>query len=87
MVTSPSKDAGKELQATAPKRAISPGLAYTLRQLTGYALKLGTVGFGGPLALVGYMHRDLVERLPEPVIVVAAGLIGLVAHPLVRGGP
>ncbi|KAK43707.1 chromate transporter [Caballeronia jiangsuensis] len=24
--------------------------------------KLGTFGFGGPVALVGYMHRDLVER-------------------------
>ncbi|HWP22678.1 MAG TPA: chromate efflux transporter [Candidatus Binatia bacterium] len=27
-----------------------------------YFLKLGTVGFGGPVALVGFMHRDLVER-------------------------
>jgi chromate transporter len=27
-----------------------------------YALKLGAIGFGGPVALVGYMHRDLVER-------------------------
>ena len=27
-----------------------------------YALKLGTVGFGGPVALVGYMYRDLVEQ-------------------------
>jgi len=33
-----------------------------LLPLTGYFLKLGTVGFGGPVALVGYMHRDLVER-------------------------
>jgi chromate transporter len=36
--------------------------AYTLWQLAGYALGLGTWGFGGPVALVGYMHRDLVER-------------------------
>ena len=27
-----------------------------------YFLKLGTIGFGGPVALVGYMQRDLVER-------------------------
>ena len=36
--------------------------AGTLGQLTAYFLKLGTIGFGGPVALVGYMHRDLVER-------------------------
>src|SRR5678815_5011074 len=34
---------------------------YTLRQIILYFLKLGTIGFGGPVALVGYMHRDLVE--------------------------
>ena len=27
-----------------------------------YMLKLGTWGFGGPVALVGYMYRDLVEK-------------------------
>ena len=34
----------------------------TLRQLLGYFLSLGCLGFGGPVALVGYMQRDLVER-------------------------
>ena len=35
--------------------------SYSLRQLAIYFLRLGTYGFGGPVALVGYMHRDLVE--------------------------
>jgi len=35
---------------------------YTLWSLAGYFVKLGTLGFGGPVALVGYMNRDLVER-------------------------
>ena len=34
----------------------------SVRQLAGYFLRLGTVGFGGPIALAGYMQRDLVER-------------------------
>lgn len=36
--------------------------AYTLWQLVGYFIRLGTLGFGGPVALAGYMHRDLVDR-------------------------
>lgn len=35
---------------------------YSLLQLVKYMLRLGTTGFGGPVALVGYMYRDLVER-------------------------
>lgn len=35
---------------------------YSLAEITKYFLKLGTWGFGGPVALVGYMQRDLVEQ-------------------------
>ena len=34
---------------------------YSLTALIKYFLKLGTTGFGGPVALVGYMYKDLVE--------------------------
>jgi len=36
--------------------------SYSLWQMVQYMTKLGTIGFGGPVALVGYMHRDLVEQ-------------------------
>ena len=34
----------------------------SLAQFAAYFLRLGTVGFGGPIALAGYMQRDLVEE-------------------------
>jgi chromate transporter len=34
----------------------------TTRALLNYFLYLGSLGFGGPVALVGYMQRDLVEQ-------------------------
>ncbi|MDP9362649.1 MAG: chromate transporter [Chloroflexota bacterium] len=51
-------------QATAEQKAAPADDAKTggLAALTAYFLKLGAVGFGGPVALVGYMQRDLVER-------------------------
>ncbi len=45
--------------ATGPSR---PGARPGLRALLRYFLGLGTWGFGGPIATVGYMQRDLVER-------------------------
>jgi chromate transporter len=38
------------------------GSRYSLWELVAYMLGLGTWGFGGPVALVGYMYRDLVEK-------------------------
>jgi chromate transporter len=34
----------------------------SLRELIAYFLRLGALGFGGPIALAGYMQRDLVEE-------------------------
>jgi chromate transporter len=41
---------------------MEPKQPYSLPALIKYFLKLGTTGFGGPVALVGYMHKDLVEN-------------------------
>src|SRR6266581_2419580 len=35
---------------------------YSFRALLAYFLRLGSLGFGGPVALVGAMQRDLVEE-------------------------
>ena len=37
-------------------------MPYTLWQIVKYFLRLGSLGFGGPVALVGYMNHDLVEQ-------------------------
>ncbi len=34
----------------------------SLREFLGYFVYLGTFGFGGPIALAGYMQKDLVEQ-------------------------
>src|SRR5438874_1464480 len=45
--------------ALAPTHELVP---CTMREFLLYFLRLGTFGFGGPIALAGYMQRDLVER-------------------------
>src|SRR6266566_6459689 len=50
----------EEKHLSGSERGAVPG--YSMGQLIQYALRLGTFGFGGPIALVGYMHRDLVEQ-------------------------
>src|SRR5881394_462140 len=44
--------------STPPSRTVP----CTLREFLLYFLRLGALGFGGPIALAGYMQRDLVER-------------------------
>jgi chromate transport protein ChrA len=79
---------------------VLPTARESLGPLVGYFLKLGAVGFGGPVALVGYMHRDpsstaaiglislgvLWRFKPHaPIVVAVAGLVGLVLWLLTRG--
>jgi len=47
--------------AAAVRESTEARESYSLRRLVSYFLRLGTTGFGGPIALVGYMQRDLVE--------------------------
>ena len=50
-----------------------------------YFLYLGTLGFGGPVALAGYMHRDLVENrrwIPEDEYRLAMALAQIMPGPL-----
>jgi chromate transporter len=46
----------------APTLEDTSTVSFTLRDLLVYFLRLGTLGFGGPIALAGHMQRDLVEE-------------------------
>src|SRR5215510_10255004 len=54
---------GAMAETTAPALpAAQETVPCTMREFLLYFLSLGTFGFGGPIALAGYMQRDLVER-------------------------
>src|SRR5258708_30458809 len=55
----PSSIQGRGVPLGASAQVSAP---VSLSQLCAYFLWLGTTGFGGPIALAGYMQRDLVER-------------------------
>ncbi|HEY3118706.1 MAG TPA: chromate efflux transporter, partial [Chloroflexota bacterium] len=73
-MASPASEPAQEARTRAP-----------LRDLCLYFLKLGTIGFGGPAALVGYMRKDLVEErknLDEPTFNLALALAQIMPGPL-----
>src|SRR5438309_6951485 len=72
MVTSESIQLGERVGAS-------------LRDLCLYFLKLGTIGFGGPAALIGYMRKDLVDEkktLDEPTYNLSLALAQIMPGPL-----
>ena len=48
----------------ASREALAPALPHRrpLREIVTYFLRLGTLGFGGPVALVGLMEKELVSE-------------------------
>jgi chromate transporter len=86
MAAEPIRPAG--LGAAAPDISAEPaGLEAhsSVADLVRYFLGLGTWGFGGPAALVGYMHRDLVERrrwIDEHTYQLAMALAQIMPGPL-----
>jgi chromate transporter len=70
---------------TSAASAAITGTAAGLGPFVGYFLKLGTIGFGGPAALVGFMHRDLVVQrqwIDEAEYKLALGLAQIMPGPL-----
>src|ERR1041385_1075107 len=46
--------------AAEPASPASPPARRPIREIVSYFLRLGTLGFGGPVALVGLMEKELV---------------------------
>src|SRR5258707_9445554 len=61
-MSSETKTAGGDQGAPPSDTDAAAGIAVPFGALLRYFLRLGTLGFGGPIAVVGYMQRDLVEQ-------------------------
>jgi chromate transporter len=62
MASIPGGASSPESTAAASPAAEKEVLPCTIWEFLLYFLRLGTFGFGGPIALAGYMQRDLVEE-------------------------
>src|SRR2546422_2675061 len=52
----------RDATGSSPAQADGETVPCTMREFLLYFLHLGTFGFGGPIALAGYMQRDLVDE-------------------------
>ena len=71
--------------AMAKSAAVTTATSASLVALVRYFLYLGSLGFGGPVALVGFMHRDLVEDrrwIPEDEYRLGVALAQIMPGPL-----
>jgi len=58
-MSSPSHEPDGTVKVIVPPHT-APGIS--LPRFVGYFLRLGTLGFGGPIALAGHMQQDLVDQ-------------------------
>ena len=58
-----NRERGSSVSTTSipPHEVVAADVQYSFREFLLYFLRLGTLGFGGPIALAGYMQRNLVE--------------------------
>jgi chromate transporter len=73
------------MAASTERSGVAAPARADLAALVRYFLGLGAWGFGGPVALVGFMHRDLVERrrwVDEDAYRLALALAQLMPGPL-----
>ncbi|MGH7784562.1 MAG: chromate transporter, partial [Candidatus Binatia bacterium] len=81
----PPKSQPLEAEIAGPKQSATYDAVSQLWPLIKYFLYLGTVGFGGPVALAGFMHRDLVEQrrlVTEDTYKLALALAQIMPGPL-----
>jgi chromate transporter len=60
-VPEPTSEAAPDAASETTSEPTSERTTVSLTQFVGYFLWLGTVGFGGPIALAGHMQQDLVD--------------------------
>lgn len=60
-MTTTSTSSDKELETAEPDAADAV-VQVPFRKYIEYFLRLGTIGWGGPIAVIGYMQRDLVDQ-------------------------